>query len=162
FLPPAMLAGMTKTLKQGQTYITSFIVVFLFTQSIGGLVGSAFFGTFIIVREKFHSSQLVEQVVLTNPLVAERVRQLGATYGRVLTDPQLLNAEGVALLSQLATREANVLAYNDAFLLIAAIATAAFVGLVLHSASARLWAWLAAARLASPEPPAAEPAVRLV
>jgi MFS family permease len=150
FLPPALLVGFTRALARGPTYITSFIVVFLFTQSIGGLMGSALFGSLVIIREKFHSSQIVENLVLSDPLVAARIRQLGAAYGRVLLDPQLLNAEGAALLGQQATREATILAYNDAFLLIA-MAAAAGLALLLSRA---LWSGLRA-RLSPPAAPAA-------
>jgi MFS family permease len=133
FLPPALQAGLTKTMKQGPHFITSFIVVFLFTQSIGGLMGSALFGSFVTLREKLHSNHLVQDIVLTNPLVVDRVRQLSGAYRSVLTDQQLLNAEGAALLSQQVTREANILAYNDAFLAIAGIAALALAGLLLHA-----------------------------
>ncbi len=139
-----MLAGLTKTMQRGPTYLTSFFTVFLFTQSIGGLMGSALFGSFVTLREKLHSSYLVEHIALTDPIVAERVRQLAGLYGRVLTDRPLLNAEGLALLAQQATREANVLAYNDAFLLLAIIAAAALVCLIALPLLARLW------RLAAP------------
>lgn len=132
FLPPAMATGLMNALKNGPTYITSFIVVFIFTQSIGGLMGSALFGTFVTIRQKFHSSYLVEHVVLTDPVVAQRIAQLSAAYGRVLTDGRLLNAEGAALLAQQATRESTVLAYNDAFLLISAIAALALAALIVH------------------------------
>lgn len=138
FLPPAMLTGLMHTLKQGPTFITSFIAVFLFTQSLGGLMGSALFGSFVTLREKFHSARLVEDVVLTDPLVAARVKQLGGAYGHVLTDPALTNAEGIALLAKQATREATVLAYNDAFLAISALAALALAGLVLHLLVARV------------------------
>ena len=37
-------------------------------------------------------------------------------------DPVLRSAEGAALLSQQVTREANILAYNDVFLLIGVLA----------------------------------------
>jgi hypothetical protein len=37
----------------------------------------------------------------------------------VVTDPTLRTAEGAALLSRQVTREANVLAYNDLFMIIA-------------------------------------------
>ncbi|KAA2212684.1 MFS transporter [Teichococcus oryzae] len=137
FLPAAMQTGMTHTLKQGPPFVTSFILVFLFTQSLGGLIGSALFGTFVTLREKYHSSYLVEHITLADPLVAGRVRQLAATYAGVLPDERLRSAEGLALLSQQATREANVLAYNDAFLLIAAMATLTL--LVLLAASFRRW-----------------------
>ena len=132
FLPPSLLSGLTMTLKQGPTYLTSFIIIFLFTQSLGGLMGSALFGTFVTIREKFHSSYLVEHIVLTDPLATDRVRLLSSAYGRILTDRQLINAEGVVSLSQQATREATVLAYNDVFLLISAIAAVALAALILN------------------------------
>jgi hypothetical protein len=68
--------GFTAALAKGPSYILSFIVVFLFTQSIGGLMGSAAFGTFVTLREKFHANILAEQIVLSNPLVAQRIGQL--------------------------------------------------------------------------------------
>ncbi|MDQ6436655.1 MFS transporter [Mesorhizobium sp. LHD-90] len=134
FLPPALSSGLSSALKKGPNYILSFIIVFLTTQSIGGLLGSAVFGTFITIREKFHSSHLVEHLVLTDPLVAQRITQLGGGYARTITDKALLNAEGMVLLSQQATREANVLAYNDAFLLIAVLAIIALAALLIHVA----------------------------
>lgn len=134
FLPPALLAGLTKALRQGPAFMTSFVMIFLFTQNIGGQIGSAAFGTFVIVREKFHSSHLIEQITLANPIVAARVGQLSAAYGKILGDQQLLHAEGVALLAQQVTREANILAYNDAFLSIAIIAAIALAALLLRSA----------------------------
>lgn len=133
FLPPALLKGLGMAMKHGPMFITSFIVVFLFTQSIGGLAGSALFGTLVTIREKFHSSHLIEHIVLTDPQVAERVHQYAGVYGKVLTDPQMLNAEGLVILSQQVTLQANVLAYNDVFLLISAIATLALAALVAHS-----------------------------
>lgn len=150
FLPPALLVGLTKTMQRGQAYLTSFFTVFLFTQSIGGLMGSALFGSFVTLREKLHSNYLVEHIALTDPIVADRVRQLAGLYGRVLTDSRLLNAEGLALLSQQATREANVLAYNDAFLMLALIALFALACLIVLPSLFRLCRRPAA-------PPAATP-----
>ncbi|GHD15613.1 MFS transporter [Tianweitania populi] len=149
FLPPAMARGFVAALSKGPNYILSFIVVFLTTQSLGGLLGSALFGTFITIREKYHSSILVEHLALTDPLVVQRITQLGGVYARTLTDKVLQNAEGVALLSQQATREANVLAYNDAFMLIAGLAAFAFVALLIHITYDAVRARMA--------PPAAEP-----
>lgn len=45
-------------------------------------------------------------------------------YGRSIGDPALRQAQGVRTLGTVATREANVLAYNDVFLLIGCIAIA--------------------------------------
>ncbi len=132
FLPPAIAAGFTMALKKGPQYILSFIVVFLVTQSLGGLAGSALFGSFITLREKFHSNVLAQAMTLADPLVAARVSQLSAAYGRTITDAAVLKAEGVALLSQQVTREANVLAHNDAFFVIALLAVAAAAALAIH------------------------------
>jgi hypothetical protein len=127
-----MSAGLTSALKRGPVYILNFFVVFLATQSLGGLLGTAVFGSFITIREKFHSNVLAEHIVLSDPLVAQRVAQLASGYGRVITDKVLLNAEGIALLAQQTTREANILAYNDAFFLIAGISFFALVALLTH------------------------------
>lgn len=132
FLPPAMARGFKAALAKGPSYILSFILIFLFTQSIGSLIGSAAFGTFVTIREKFHSNLLAEQIVLSNPLVAQRVNQLSAAYAKVMGDKTLLGGEGTVLLSQQVTREAYILAYNDAFLLASAVALFALAGLLLH------------------------------
>lgn len=138
FLPPALLMGLGKALQQGPALLTSFIVIFLFTQSIGGLMGSALFSTFIVLREKFHSSHLSEHVTLADPVMVDRIRMLSSAYRRVLTDGQLRDAEGMVALSRQATREATVLAYNDAFLLISVLALAALAALLLHRLYLRL------------------------
>jgi MFS family permease len=134
FLPPAVLAGLMSALRNGPNYILSFVIVFLGTQSLGGLIGSAVFGTFVTMREKFHSSILVEHLALTDPQVALRVGQLGGAYGKVIADKAVANAEGAALLAGQATREANVLAYGDAFLVIAVLSFAALAALLAHMA----------------------------
>ena len=138
FLPPAIAAGFTLALRKGPQYILSFIAVFLVTQSLGGLAGSAIFGSFITLREKFHSNILAGTMTLSDPLVAARVSQLSAAYGRTIIDPAVLKAEGVALLGGQVTREANVLAHNDAFLVIAILALAAAAALAIHRMTIRI------------------------
>lgn len=122
FLPPSMAKGLATALARGPKYILSFIAVFLFTQSTGGITSSALFGSLQMMLEKYHSSTLVDGVVMSNPIVANQVRQLSGVYAHVLTDPQLLNAEGVAVLAKKATLEANILAYNDVFRIYSVIA----------------------------------------
>ncbi|WP_262270790.1 MFS transporter [Microvirga yunnanensis] len=132
FLPPAMATGLALALQRGPTFILNFIVVFLTTQSLGGVIGSAVVGTFITWRTRFHLQALADHLASTDPLVAQRMAQLAAAYGRVLTDRSLLNAEGLVLLGQQVTREATVLAYNDAFLAIALAAAGALAAMLLH------------------------------
>ena len=132
FLPPSMSVGFKASLSKGPAYLVTFFVIFTFTQSVGGLIGSAFYGTLIIIREKFHSAVLTERVLLTDPHVAERVSQLSSSYGKVIGDSAILKGEGLALLGAQVSREANMLAYGDAFLVAAVIAFVSLAGLSLH------------------------------
>ncbi|NIJ65132.1 MFS family permease [Sphingomonas leidyi] len=122
FIGPAMLIGLTRALREGPTHFVSFSALFGITQNLGGLFGSAMLGTFQVIRERAHGNAIVAQLASGDPLVAQRLQQNAGAYGRVLIDPGLRQAEGAAILSQTVTREANILAYNDTFLLIAAIA----------------------------------------
>lgn len=138
FLPPVMSKGFAAAMAKGMPFIVNFLLIFLFTQSIGSLLAQAALGSFVTLREKFHSTVLVEHILLTNPFVAQRVSQLSASYGKVIADKSLLNAEGLQLLGQQVTREANILAYNDAFLVIAVASAIGLVLLLGHLAWRRL------------------------
>ena len=161
FLGAAMLSGMSGVIAEPRNLI-SFSVLFGMAQNLGGLLGAALLGTFQIVREKFHSSILVESLTLQNPLVAARIQgSAGATSG-VLADPALRNAEAVVSLGAAATREANVLAYNDVFLLIACIAIGTLIWamvrlLINRYAPAPVAATVAAAAPSSPVTPRRPP-----
>lgn len=126
FLAPALLAGIGGVVAEPRNLV-SFSVLFGMSQNIGGLLGAAWLGTFQVVREKFHSSQLTEQLTLANPLVAERVNSYTAAYGGVLNDGYLQSVQGLSQLQSIASREANTLAYNDVYLLTAAIALVTLV-----------------------------------
>jgi MFS family permease len=131
FLGPMLMFGMLRALSRGFTHIVSFSALFSITQTLGGLGGSALIGTLQTVRAKAHWQDLMQSVVVTDPNVAGRLQTLAGAYGRVLTDPTLRQAEGAVLLAQQVTREANVLAYNDLFRLIAVVA---FITLIWLSA----------------------------
>ncbi len=126
FLGPALLFGMTRALKQGAGHIISFIALFGIINSLGGLGGTALLGSYQVIREKANSAALVQQISPTDPIVAQRIAAGGAAVSRVIVDPTLRTAEGTAILSQTTTREANVLAYDDVFRLIAVLAAGTF------------------------------------
>jgi len=83
-----------------------------------------------VVREKANSAALVQAISPTDPLVQQRLQAGASGVARVVGDPTLRQAEGGALLSQATTREANVLAYNDTFRLIALLAALTFAYLL--------------------------------
>ncbi|RMV73185.1 Transporter [Pseudomonas caricapapayae] len=126
FLGPTLVLGISGVLANPRNMV-SFSVLFGITQNIGGLIGSAALGTFQIVREKFHSSHIVEHLTLIDPLVQARLQSYSASYGSVIADPSLRNSQGMRAMATAATREANVLAYNDVFMLIALIAVLTMV-----------------------------------
>jgi MFS family permease len=130
FLGPALLFGMLRALQQGTGHVISFIAVFGIVNGIGGLAGSALLGTYQIIREKANSAGIVQAIDPTDPIVTQRLQAGGAAVARVVGDPALRSAEGGALLSQTATREANVLAYDDTFRLVAVLAAATFLYLL--------------------------------
>jgi MFS family permease len=149
FLPPAMLNGVMKAITRGPQYILSFLAVFLTTQSLGGLLGSAVFSTFAAIREQFHSNVLAQGITLLDPLVAQRVQMLGGAYGRLLTDSTQRNTQGLTLLSQSLSQQAWVLAYNDLFLVIFYGSLVAIAALVAHM-SLRAFAASRSTPLAAP------------
>ncbi|XVJ47059.1 MFS transporter [Pseudomonas sp. UBT] len=132
FLGPTMVLG-TKNVLTNPRNLVSFSVMFGICQNLGGLIGAALLGTFQIVREKYHSSMIVEHLTLLDPLVAARVQSGGSAYGGVIADPQLRNLMGIRSLATAATREANVMAYNDVFMLIAIIAILTMLWIFIRS-----------------------------
>ncbi|MEX3021064.1 MFS transporter [Kluyvera sp. STS39-E] len=123
FLAPAMLAGIGGVIAD-QRNLVSFSVLFGMSQNLGGLLGSAILGTFQTWREKFHSSQLADQITTLNPLINDRLQQYAQQYQSQIGDSTLLNVQASALLQTASTLEANILAYNDTFMLTAAISAA--------------------------------------
>ncbi len=97
-------------------------MLFSISQSLGGLVGSTLLGTFQVIREKFHSHEIVQSIVMTDPLVAQRIGAGAGSLGGVIGDPAQRGAQGAALLARTVAREANILAYNDVFLLVGVLA----------------------------------------
>jgi len=125
FLAQAMVIGIARTLLAGGKNFISFVVLFSLSQSVGGLVGNAFLGTFQIIREKVHSAEIVQTIVLTNPQVASRIGGTTAQFNGIVTDQVLRSASGAGTLAQQVAREANILAFNDVFLLVGVLAVLA-------------------------------------
>ncbi|WP_097302977.1 MFS transporter [Pseudomonas chlororaphis] len=132
FLGPTMVLG-TRNVLTNPRNLVSFSVLFGICQNLGGLIGAALLGTFQIVREKYHSSHIVEQLVMMDPRVLGRVQSGGAAVGGMIADPQARELQGIRSLASAATREANVLAYNDVFMLIAVIAVLTMIWIFIRS-----------------------------
>lgn len=143
FLGPSMALGISHV-RANPRNLVSFSVMFGICNNLGGLLGAALLGTFQTVREKFHSSHLVEQLSYLQPLVNARVQGGGAGYAGVIADPALRGEVGLRLLANAATREANILAYNDVFMLIGSIAVLTMLWIFIRSLRVRYLARQAA------------------
>jgi MFS family permease len=132
-LGPSLLFGLGRSLKKGAIEYITFFALFSITLNLGNLMGTSLLGTFQIIREKVHSNAIVQQIVLTDPQVETRFQQSELAYSAMTIDPAARGAEGAARLSEQVTREANILAYNDVFQLIAvlSLATALYLAVVV-------------------------------
>ncbi len=106
FLGPALIFGFSRMLKRGPQTFVIYVIVFGATQNLGSIVGSALLASYQIIRARAHFEDLAARLTADNPLVQARL------HG------------GPAALAQVVTREANILAFNDAFRLVAALAAA--------------------------------------
>ena len=58
------------------------------------MIGAALLGTFQVVREKFHSSMIVEHLTLLDPRVAARVQSGGSAWVAKLANTGVIPTEG--------------------------------------------------------------------
>ncbi|MEN5169453.1 MFS transporter [Brevundimonas pondensis] len=149
FIGPTMIIGFGKVLQGGGKHMVSFIVVFSIGQNIGGLMGSALVGTIQTLREKFHSNQLSAHIDMGDPEVVLRLQQLGGAYAHTVGDAAQRQALALKLLQQQISQQAQVLAYNDVFLLIAAAAAVGAVWVAVNHYRPRIEARRAAHREAA-------------
>ena len=136
FLGPSMALGISHV-RANPRNLVSFSVLFGICNNVGGLVGAALLGTFQTWREKFHSSHLMDHLSYLEPLVNARVQSGAAAYSGILADPALRTEAGMRLLATAASREANVMAYNDVFVLIGSIAILTMIWICIRST----WLW---------------------
>lgn len=127
FVCAAFLLGFLMLFARGIGSMVTFIVTFSAAQLLGGLMGPAIFGTFQIIRTQHHFSYLSENLAGTDPSVAYVVGSFRALQSSVISDPALLQASSLSSVAQQVVQQANILAYNDLFFIIAIAASAHFI-----------------------------------
>lgn len=157
FMPPAMMMGLLQALAKGPNYILSFVIVFLSTQSLGGVVGSGLFGTFINHRQAAHLAALNEQMTAGSPLLVAQIGQRMQALTGAFPDLAARRAAAIGQIAQDMQVQAYVLAYNDAYFATFLMAAAAMAALMLHMLRDRL-AGVAPPMPGAPPPPAPAPA----
>ncbi|KGT94262.1 major facilitator transporter [Erwinia typographi] len=150
FIAPALLINIGSVVTQPKNLV-SLVVLFGMSQNIGGLIGAALLGTFQTWREKYHSSLLADQLSYLNPNVTERLSQYTSLFNGLIDDSLLRSAEGTVQLQSVATLQANVLAYNDTYLLTAGMAFITLIWVLWRLARLRYLNWQQAKREAEAE-----------
>lgn len=132
FLAPDLLIG-ASTLKPADLPTAS--IAFNATTTGGTTLGVALVSHFATEREKFHSSFLTEAVSLYAAAPAERIAAMANALGSRLADEAGAARQAVALLAAAVRREAWVLSFNDAFLVLAGVLILGALGVIAIGAS---------------------------
>jgi MFS family permease len=151
FLGPSFMFGIGQLLTRGLGSIITFSVMFGVAQNLGGLFGAAMLGTFQTVRTQVHAVGLAERLTGADPSVAATLQGYAGVYASTQADPAFRAADASALLTQQLTQQANVLAFNDVFLVVGVVA-------LLQFFYAGFLFFLLARRMAAAAPPTTLPA----
>jgi MFS transporter, DHA2 family, multidrug resistance protein len=87
-------------------------------RQLGGSFGIAILATFITVHTQVHRVDLLSNVYAGNPLVDERLRMFTANLVAHGFGPEAAQRGALALLEQQTMRQAAMLSYNDAWMLL--------------------------------------------
>jgi MFS transporter, DHA2 family, multidrug resistance protein len=128
FLAPVLVTG-TSALKPADLPTAS--LAFNISTIGGNALGTGLISNLVTEREKFHSNVINEAVSLYNALDADRIAGLASVFANRVADDAAATAKAAALLASAATRQAWVLSFNDAFLIVAVILAITAVGVAL-------------------------------
>jgi MFS transporter, DHA2 family, multidrug resistance protein len=87
-------------------------------RQLGGSFGIAILATYVTVHTQIHRVDLVTNTYSGNPLVEERLRMLAANLVAHGYGPDAARRGAMALLDQETMRQASMLSYNDAWMLL--------------------------------------------
>lgn len=104
--------------------------IFNIARNLGGSVGIGLLSTVVTRREQFHDFRIGERVSLYDPFTQDRITQQTAFFTGRGFDPVTATNQAYDSIKQVMTRQANVMAFNDAFLL---------VGIGLVGAACLVW-----------------------
>jgi DHA2 family multidrug resistance protein len=95
--------------------------LFNMTRNLGGSVGLALLATMLTNREHLHSARLGEAVSMLSAATRGRLDALTAGFSAKGMDPATAAHQAQGVVDLLARKQAYVMAYNDAFLVMAAV-----------------------------------------
>jgi DHA2 family multidrug resistance protein len=93
--------------------------IFNIFRNVGGSFGIALLSTLVTRREQFHDLRIGETVTAYAPQTQARIAALQQTFIEKGFDPVSALKQAYAVIKSIMTREAFVMAFNDAFLVVA-------------------------------------------
>jgi DHA2 family multidrug resistance protein len=102
--------------------------LFNMTRNLGGAIGIALFGTLITKREQFHSNVLTQSVSLFHEATRQRLAALTdhfLTHG--VSDLGQAKHEALVAVGRIVRQQATVMAYGDAFMVMAVALVVSFL-----------------------------------
>lgn len=106
--------------------------LFNMMRNLGGSIGIALLATALSTREQFHSQRIGESVSLLASSTQLRLDQLTQAFIAKGMEPMQAANAAMAAVANLVRREAYVMAYNDAFLIVGAMLFAC-IGIIWFS-----------------------------
>ena len=104
--------------------------IFNIFRNIGGSFGIALLSTLVIRREQFHDLRIGETVTAYSPATQARIATVQQSFVSKGSDPVTALKQAYSVIKSIVSREAFVMAFNDAFFVIA-------IGLLV--AAAAIW-----------------------
>lgn len=105
--------------------------IFNILRNLGGSVGIAILSTLVTRREQFHDWRIGESITAYDPATQQRLAAMQAEFMSKGADAVTALHEALGALKLVVRREANIMAFNDAFL---------FVSIGLAASALLVWA----------------------
>jgi MFS transporter, DHA2 family, multidrug resistance protein len=115
--------------------------LFNIARNLGGSVGTALLSTVVVQREQFHDFRIGEYVNTFRLAVQNRAEQITSVFTAKGYDPVTATKDAYAQLKNVVRREAYVMAFNDALLVvtIALLVGAVLVWLCQKTTTKKVW-----------------------
>lgn len=95
--------------------------LFNMTRNLGGSIGIAMLASMLTNRQHFHSARIGESVTALSDATQARLDQLTQGFIAAGIDPAQAANQALAVIDRIVRRESYVMAYNDGFMIMAAV-----------------------------------------
>lgn len=127
FFGPVMMEGIFRAVSKGPAYIMSFSAAFGFSQTVGGLIGSAIINAFVTIRTRIHLINGADSANLTDPIVNQLIQSKTNALTAFSSDAVWNKAYGLSQVVKQDSLQAQIAAYNDLFVFIGILSLVCFL-----------------------------------